>query len=167
MLTVNDIEMAVAEHFGIRTHIIVPNVSWGLGVHECDLLSVTKAGYATEIEIKVSRQDIKADLKKRHTHKSSKIKYLYFAIPDVLRDSIEFIPDKAGIFIISKDNYGDIICIEERKPVACEFARKLTDKEILKVATLGTMRIWNMKKVINTQNKEIMRIRDGQMVRTI
>jgi hypothetical protein len=167
MLTVNDIEMAVAEHFGIRTHIIVPNVSWGLGVHECDLLSVTKAGYATEIEIKVSRQDIKADFKKRHAHKSSKIKYLYFAIPDVLRDSIEFIPDKAGIFIISKNNYGGIICIEERKPVACKFARKLTDKEILKVATLGTMRIWNMKKVINTQNKEIMRIRDGQMVRTI
>jgi hypothetical protein len=35
---------------------------------ECDMLYVTKAGYATEYEIKVTKADFKADAKKTHKH---------------------------------------------------------------------------------------------------
>jgi len=44
--------------------IIVPNavMSWG----ECDLLTMTKAGYLREYEIKLSKADFLADRKKRH-----------------------------------------------------------------------------------------------------
>lgn len=42
-------------------HIVVPNVHapW-----ECDMLTITRAGYAHEFEIKVSRSDFLADFKK-------------------------------------------------------------------------------------------------------
>jgi len=42
-----DIEIAVMEYLGTRTNLIVPNVSWGMDLHECDILSLSKAGYAT------------------------------------------------------------------------------------------------------------------------
>ena len=45
--------------FNYRANLIVPNISWGLGLHECDLLVLTSSGYATEIEIKVSKADLK------------------------------------------------------------------------------------------------------------
>lgn len=61
-----EIETAIAMKLDIRKHIIVPNISWGAGLHECDLLVINKSGYATEIEIKIS----KSDLKKRLYQKS-------------------------------------------------------------------------------------------------
>lgn len=60
-----EMEVAIAEMFGIRTHIIVPNISWGLrGMHEMDLAIIFRSGYLKEIEIKRSIQDLKADFKK-------------------------------------------------------------------------------------------------------
>jgi hypothetical protein len=60
------VELAVASYFGIRRHLIVPNVSWGLGLrHECDLLIVRESGFAAEVEIKVSKSDLKKDVEKR------------------------------------------------------------------------------------------------------
>jgi len=63
-MTSKEIEILVADYFNYRANLIVPNVSWGLGVHECDILVLTKAGYAWEVEIKTSVADVKADLKK-------------------------------------------------------------------------------------------------------
>ena len=47
-------EIAIARSWNYRRHLIVPNVSWGFGVHECDLLVISPSGYATEIEIKAA-----------------------------------------------------------------------------------------------------------------
>lgn len=71
-LNARDIEIAIAKMFNYRMNVIVPNVSWGLGLRcECDLLIVSQRRYATEIEIKVSKSDIKADKKK---HPAARIK---------------------------------------------------------------------------------------------
>ena len=67
-MTLFEIEEAVARYYDYRSHIIVPNVSWGWDIHECDLIVVRPSGYAIEIEIKRSRADIKADGDKRHGH---------------------------------------------------------------------------------------------------
>ena len=78
MITVSEIELAVAHYFDPRRNIIVPNVWWGMGFnYECDLLVLTKAGYAYEVEIKTTKSDLKADLKKEHGHKSDKIRKLF------------------------------------------------------------------------------------------
>ena len=42
--------------------------------HECDMLIVTKNRYLTEVEIKISLSDLKADFKKKHQHKDKNIK---------------------------------------------------------------------------------------------
>jgi hypothetical protein len=52
-----EMEVELGRYFNYRQNIIVSNVSWGLGIHECDLLIITKSGYATEVEIKVSLSD--------------------------------------------------------------------------------------------------------------
>lgn len=70
-LTIDEIELAIVNSgiFNKRNDIIVPNVSWGLLNHEADMVVMTKSGYLTEIEIKRSWEDFKADFKKPHEHK--------------------------------------------------------------------------------------------------
>ena len=68
--TLYEMECAVARYMDFRTNLVVPNVSWGFEVHECDLLIVTKTGYAYEVEIKRSKADLKKDIEKKHGHNS-------------------------------------------------------------------------------------------------
>lgn len=139
------IEIAVANHFNPRVNIIVPNVWWGLGLfHEADLLIVTSSGYATEVEIKISEQDIKNDLSKNHNHESKKIKRFYYAVPEFLKDS-EYLPKDCGLITVD-DN---LRCKTIRAPRINKAARKLSDKEILKLLHLGCMRIWSLKQGMN------------------
>ena len=92
-MTCAEIELKLVKWFNPRTHLIVPNVSWGFTSHECDLLIMSKSGYLIEVEIKVSLPDLKKDLLKKHGHKEDRIKYLYFAIPQKLEKYIEYIPN--------------------------------------------------------------------------
>lgn len=141
-ISTEEIEFWIANHFGIRQNLCIPNVSWGFGVHECDLLILSKAGYCTEIEIKTSAADLKKDLKKSHNHQSNKIKYLYFAIPSYLAKYIEYIPKHAGIFIITSKRR--VICIA--KPVQNKSCRVITAHEQYELARLGSLRIWSLKR---------------------
>lgn len=142
------IEIAVARWFGYRRNLIVPNVSWGFNIHECDLLVITKAGYALEIEIKVSKNDLLKDFKKTHSHKSNKIKRLFFAVPTKMEKHIPLIPERAGIIIV--DSSGR--CKLRRLAQANREARKLNEIELFKLAHLGAMRIWYLKnKILDLQ----------------
>jgi len=148
-----EMESAIATHFGIRANLIVPNISWGLGIHECDLLVLTASGYATEVEIKVSRGDLIKDKEKSHGHHSKKLKYLYFAIPDYLEDDIEHIPERAGILIVAWNKDGDYLHVRKKREPKLQFKYKFTDKERFEVARLGSMRIWGLKRTVNESNR--------------
>lgn len=141
-LTTPELEIALANYLNIRANIIVPNIHWGLLPYETDLFVLSKTGYATEIEIKVSAGDLKADKLKKHTHSSPLVRKLYFAMPDCLEKHITHVPAKAGILLV--DYYGRVK--EIRKPQINTAARKLTDKEIHQVLRLGNMRTWNLRK---------------------
>ena len=147
-LNSSDIEIAVAEMFNPRINIIVPNVWWGLGLnYEADLIIVSGSRYATEIEIKVSANDIKADLKKRwFTHRSDKIRRFYYAVPDYLQDC-EHLPSDCGLIVVDEN----LNCKTIRAPRITKHARKLSDKEVSKLLHLGCMRIWSLKKIINSR----------------
>jgi len=142
--TTEEIEIAVANHFGWSKKLIVPNVSWGMGIHECDLLISTPSWFLWEIEIKISLSDLKKDLEKRHGHNSNKIKYLYFAIPVKLKPHIHHIPKRAGILIVG--NTGHIF--HEREPIRNKNARKLTSGEINQLMRLAVMRLWPLKETL-------------------
>jgi len=129
--------------FDYRRFLVIPNASWGVNLHECDLLALTEAGYAHEIEIKVTVSDLKRDEDKRHHHNSQKIKYLWFAAPEEMREAmIEHVPDGAGIILIRKHPRGFYIVVVERKPTP-RSVRKFTDKERYQLARLGTIRYWS------------------------
>lgn len=147
-----DIEIAVADFFDWKRNLIVPNVWWGIGLnHEADLLIVTASGYATEVEIKVSLNDLKADAKKKNPeHLSEKIKRLYFAVPIQLRDIVKHhIPNAAGILVAER--YSESFCkiYIDRLPKSNKCAERLSIKDISKLRDLAAMRIWTLKKHIN------------------
>ena len=145
-------ECALAAWLNYRQNLIVPNVYWGIsGLHECDLLVVSKAGYLTEIEIKVTRADLRADKKKWHGHESRRIKRLFFALPDYLEHCIDMVPERAGIILVTPNGVDvDPVwtprCREIRSAQRNKAAGKITDTDRYKIARLGALRIWNLKR---------------------
>jgi hypothetical protein len=158
-ITTIEMEEAIARKFGVRTNIIVPNVSWGLpGMHECDLFIIKTSGYGVEVEIKISKSDLLADFKKGHSHKDrfNRIKEFYYAFPEsMLKSCEELIPKDAGIITCRRSDWGSklVYASFHRDPVPIKTARKLTLEEQFKVARLGTMRIWTLKNKIIKLNE--------------
>jgi hypothetical protein len=144
------IQYAVARWLGWNAHLIVPNVSWGFDfggqafrsdARECDLLSVTKQGYATEVEIKTSVADLRQDAKKPHHHESPKIKHLIFAMPEAMRGHESDVPARAGIIYVKADGR----CVIERKPTPNKGANPLSHEDQIHLGHLAAMRMWAMK----------------------
>ncbi len=160
-ITTPEMECALANWLGYRANLIVPNVHWGLsGMHECDLLVVSRAGYLTEIEIKISRADLRADARKWHGHNSNRIKRLFFALPDYLEHCLHMVPERAGIILVrAEDNVrGEYPyhprCREIRAAKRNKAAGKISEADRYKVARLGALRIWNLKRQINATAKD-------------
>jgi len=161
-----EMEVHLARYLNYRQNLIVPNVSWGLGYYEKDLVVVRPSRLAWEIEIKISLSDLKNDLKKSHGHNCDYIKYLYFAVPAKLeKQALLLIPERAGLFIVDiyknykrNDPYYNqkgqyyVRCV--RSPIANPKARKLNDKEMTKLYELAAMRIWSLKEVIYRLQEE-------------
>jgi hypothetical protein len=131
--------------FYYRKFLVVPNASWGVGLHECDLLALTASGEAHEIEIKVSVGDLKRDSEKRHHHESKRIKCLWFAAPACMREALlEHVPERAGIIIVHDQSRGYSGVLEiVRKPQRRADARAFTFEERYDLARLGTIRYWS------------------------
>ncbi len=155
-----DIELAVANHFGWRQNIIVPNISWGLlpWGREIDVLVVRPSGFADEIEIKISASDIKADTKKYHRRlpRHELLRRWWFAVPEKLSGHPD-IPADAGILAyrendIFPNNPDTAILITKRAPHINKMARKLRADEIEKVLHLGCMRIWSLKEALKKKS---------------
>jgi hypothetical protein len=158
-------EVAVANLINWRENTVVPNVSWGLGVHECDILVLDKQDRLTEIEIKVTVADMKADAKKEHGHKSKIISRLAYAFPtEILDKCTPLVPQGAGIIAVDtvtkSSRYPGLDlkrpaykarwvrrCKHDpnKSPIRNDTARKLMH--------LGCMRIWSLKAHNNVKNE--------------
>jgi hypothetical protein len=148
-------EIILAKYFDYTTNLIVPNVHWGMFNYELDLIILSKAGYATEIEIKISKSDLIKDKNKFHNHENKMIKNLYFAIPEYIDIdfALENIPNRAGLLVV-KEVKNDWVQYykskKEKKPISSKNPYKWNDEERYKLARLGAIRIWNLKnKIIN------------------
>lgn len=152
MVTTDEMEVAIAKLFNIRTHIIIPNLSWGFFNHECDLFLIRKSNFGFEVEIKRSKSDMLADFKKKHGHidRQNRIVQLYYAFPVELLPKVEeLVPEECGIITVNR--YGDdyIRASIHKEARRKKGAKRLTDKEILKITRLGCMRIWTLKDKLN------------------
>jgi hypothetical protein len=151
-----DIEIEVIKGFNPRQNIIVTNVSWGIvnakykALHECDVLILSGSGYATEVEIKVSKADLLKDGEKKHHHNHNLIRRFYYAVPKELEQvALETIPDHAGLIIITKISdarRNRLTWVKQCKPN--KEAVKWTDNQRMQLARLGTMRILGLKQKI-------------------
>lgn len=159
-MTSTDIEVALIRYYDPQKNFIIPNVSWGWGIHECDLLVVNKNRFCYEIEIKVSMSDLKKDLIKPHQHKDkqNRLKYLWFAMPEEMIKSgaDTFIPAGAGIFmaklIPAKTMSGYRVEVEVyRNASQIKDCRPITDKEYGELGRLAMLRMCNMKLSIHNK----------------
>jgi hypothetical protein len=157
-----DMEIAVMAYFNPRQNIIVPNVT-GAGVnfgyvdylHECDVLALSRSGYATEVEIKVSKSDLKKDLQKQHAHDNKFIKQLYFAVPrNLVETAIDLLPENIGILCVEcrpfwKGKVAEHPSAEViRGAIPRKDARKWNEAQRNQLMRLGVLRILGLKRKI-------------------
>ena len=175
-LTIEQIQSRLAhiDQFNLRRNIVVPNVSWGLLNYEADFVSCSKSGYLTEVEIKRSWEDFQKDFKKDHKHDDPRVAYFFYCVPKKIRERVKDMlyvqePQQNGyvrivglkdgapanVGLITYDNHDwqgnetdwigiDFVTMAGRR----KWARKLSDQEQLKLAHLGCMRLWDLKKKI-------------------
>lgn len=153
-LSIHQIELAVAQVFGVRNNIIVPNVSWGFfATHEADLVIINKAGYMTEVEIKRSWEDFLHDFKKQTTHDEGKVSWKYFAVPQCLSERVwQYLCDNGhmdcGVIQYLEDGNANFVYCPNNMLSHIE-SKKLFLEEKLAIARLGCMRIWSLKNKLN------------------
>lgn len=151
-----EMEIAVVNLLDYRRHEIVPNVSWGIVNHECDLLCLDGNGRFTEIEIKISRSDLKADFSKTHNHSSKMISRLVYAVPsEILDTAIELCPKHCGIIeVTTTDGKYDTKVFEAHWYRMCRHnGNRPTEIQINQFRRLGLMRIWTLKQHLKYQIK--------------
>ena len=172
-----DIELAILKDFNFKQNIIVTDVTEfsGLVNTESDVMILSKSGYATSIEIKVSKADLKADLKKRYMKRIyqsehpdnpnsgimsehwrkyffTDIKYRYYAVPEKLKETaLELIPDWCGLIVAeNKHELLGVKCkIVREAPVL--YPVKWSDEKIIHLLKLGCMRIYSLKQLIKNK----------------
>lgn len=176
-MTIEEIEAVLACYpfspFYCRTHLVVPNVSWGFLNHEADLLVMTKARLLTEVEIKRSWSDFLADFKKDHDHSHPLIARFYYAVPSSIgkrvfdylysgiydakhpysRSSVEAYtmnnPRGYGLIVYDIGNDGYLInkcCITVGSKLLNN--NPITKEQEHDLLRLLGLRVWNLKKKI-------------------
>lgn len=137
-----NIEAALSMHLYEKQHSPITTRFTGMGLQECDVISVSKSDYIYEYEIKTSRADFKKDfIKEKHTHmineSSTKVvrgkklyllpNYFTFVVPFGLV-SEEEVPEYAGLMYMNDDSSFVIVKkpkLLHKEKASEEFIRKL------------------------------------------
>jgi len=143
---------------------IIPNIY--LGLLESDMISVTKAGFIHEYEIKLGLQDFKADFKKtKHAHMGNNHRqfrnYFWFVAPAGLIDEKD-IPEYAGFIeihdrreVFSGGKLGNMVCSEPKRPKRLHL-RKINSHQKDEIARKLETRYWRMRKRIQNERQKRM-----------
>lgn len=144
--------------FNQRNDIIVPNVSWGLLPYEADLLAIKPSGRVTEIEIKRSLADLKADFRKHHQHDYNSVYRFYYCVPEALVEKakkaiLEYRQSGAVVPITEKDCPA-LLCYTETgeikdtgfgtADVSGYGKMPANEKETITAGRLASLRYWNL-----------------------
>lgn len=143
-------EIGLMNHFEV-SNLVVTCVRHAIPtLHECDILMLSNANYATEIEIKVSKQDLIADQKKGHGHFHNHIARLFYAVPTHLVEiSLQIIPARAGLYKVVKCRYGyGFVCSLIRSAKRNKDCIQWSDGERGRLAHLGAARNFGLKRKI-------------------
>lgn len=119
----NNIESALCMYLYEKSHSPITTRFTGMGLQECDVISISKSNYIYEYEIKISRSDFKKDiLKQKHkfilNEKYTEVSkgetvylvpnYFSYITPKDLV-SIGEVPDYAGLIYQNEDMTFDVV----------------------------------------------------------
>lgn len=163
-----EIELAVSRLFDIRRHVIIPNLSYGFhGGHEKDIFAISSSNYGKEVEIKISVSDFRADFKKSHHHESKYVKEFYYAFPIEIYEKVkDEVPLHAGVIICERNKYSVYAKIIKKAKINTK-AIKLTDKDMITIGRLASMRIWSLKNTIEGQKQQLAELRNIEKTKTV
>lgn len=155
-----------AQGFARKYLCVVPNCSWT--GNECDLLVVTENLRIIDVEIKISRSDLKADAKKdkwRHgfdaeldggygnwaSHTSRKREWPnkvwkhYYAMPaDIWDDKLfDAMPTQNSGVILMIQDHGKVYPIIKRMAKPCREAGQISAANAIDIARLASLRMWD------------------------
>ncbi len=159
-ITTEEMEQSINRLLSLSSFAIVPRVIAGLGYHEeqsynfvkvidheCDLLCITNSGYLTEIEIKISVSDLRADFKKKKKgHGGDFIRNFYYAVPEyMLEKTLELIPENTGVIVVRvlNEHFKTLQAEIYRKPKPNRQAKKLPVQAKVNLLRLGCLKYWN------------------------
>lgn len=142
--------------------VVVDNCNWT--GHECDLLCVTTDMRIVDVEIKISRADLKADAKKdkwwdhldyywqqerpapvARAHPPKVWKH-YYALPaEIWSDSMfGFLPSPAsGVVVLDERKDGSVSHRVLRRATPNRDASKITPAQAIDIARLANLRMWD------------------------
>lgn len=177
-LSVQQIQLALrnSDLFNQRSDIIVPNLSWSVLPYEADLIGISKSGQITEVEIKRSIADLRADYKKDHRHDADCVTYFYYCVPEKLAEKAEKVilecEQKRYMVPISEKDCPALLLYNEKGEILhTGFGRAkrtgyhetgLSDRE--NAGRMASLRYWNLlEKTIHPEDRGLQKkIRDVQ-----
>ncbi len=145
---------------GSNVFFLMENVSWGLfNWGEVDLLVCSKALYLTDVEIKLSISDLRADFRKRKWRSNrfkADIKHHYYAVPKEIEvraiSVIEQHRPNSGIIVVEKklcgsggNEYHIESCRVLKQSKANNKAKAFPGDKLINLARLSMFRYWRKK----------------------
>lgn len=152
------------DFFNKENLVVVDNCGWS--GHEADILVVTRDLRLIDVEIKISRADLKADAQKNkwkhygvwskapmlpngHVSHPHKIWKHYYALPEEIwkPELLECLPSvKSGVVLLRRDILKNgktfVRYTVVRRAVPFRDSLKLSTADVLNVARLASLRMW-------------------------
>lgn len=172
------VEAAIRRHVDHRANTLIPEAAVRCGVgtpHFCeyraDFMMITASGYGTELEVKISRSDWRADLSKsKWADMPAWVTRFIYVVPEQLGIP-EFVPEHAGVWhvvprLVTLDKYTD----EERRgadgyEIVLARAPKLLGREKVPAAVVAKWmrnfyyRYWDQR--IHGERRIARHVREG------
>lgn len=154
--------------------VLVDNCNWT--GHECDVLGLTMDLRIIDVEVKISRADLKADAKKDKwwnrvtaygAHGAPNLKQHprkvwkhYYALPKEIwkPELLEFLPSPAsGVLLLSEQRSGGapIAIRVERRATPAKDAYRLQPAEVMNLARLANLRMWESYKKLELAKQPV------------
>jgi len=167
----------LCRHTFQRKLLIVPNCNWT--GNECDLLAVTNDLRLVDIEIKVSRIDLKADAKKEKWWHHGvgtvvdgkwvqpprtalqwprRIWKHYYCLPSAIwkDELLDAIPASSGVLLVEGDGGTREALIRSlRRATACRDAKPIDARDAVAIARLAGLRMWDAYASVERANARI------------
>lgn len=147
-MTEAELQKRIAYQFGlINGNIVLPNILMTVGRvghYEADLLYITPKRYCTEVEIKISMADFKADFKKKIYHNSDMVRNLYYAFPhELYQDNSaeinQILSDSdTGVMVVKESQGRCVRILRNSKPR--RDIKPITEQQLYELLRIGCMK---------------------------